>query len=52
MIRLGLIIVILLVAGAMMVYVDRKFVDPWKHRRRQERLRRENEELDDLLGRR
>jgi hypothetical protein len=43
---LGILVAVVIVAGAVMLYIRRVYVRPWQSRRNTERLLRENEELD------
>lgn len=43
---LGVVVALVIVAGAVMLYVRRVYVRPWQSRRATERLLRENDELD------
>lgn len=43
---LGIVLAVVIVAGAVMLYARRVYVRPWQSRRATERLLRENEELD------
>lgn len=46
MIRLGILVVVLTVAGIAMSYLNRKYVRPYQHKKHQEKLMLENRELD------
>ena len=43
---LGIAVALVVVVGAVMLYVRRYYLRPWQSRRNTERLLRENEELD------
>jgi len=43
---LGIVVALVIVAGAVMLYVRRYYIRPWRSRRAMLRLLRENEELD------